>query len=267
MGRVPPAQSAILIREMSVGGGSKGNVQARAITQLLGVVPGIEAVFNPRVAEGGADGESPAAVLDRGPRTVRHRGRAIEAEDYETLAIEASPAVRMVRAIPGRHPSGQQLPGWVTVLIVPDSRDRRPYPSFGLREQVRRYIERRAPADLAALHRIQVTGPTYLPVGVSATIAPIDRSQAGAVEQRVRETIERFLHPLVGGPGGGGWDLGRDVHLSDVAAELERTPGVDYVAELTLTIEGVAQGDAVPVADDEVVAAGTILIRLEEAET
>jgi predicted phage baseplate assembly protein len=265
-GRVPPAGAAILAREMRVGGGSKGNVPARAIGQLLGVVPGVQAVFNPRAAEGGADGESPTAVLDRGPRTIRHRGRAIGPADYETLAAEASPAVRIVRAIPGRSPSGQTLPGWVTVLIIPYSHDPRPYPSFGLREHVRQYIEQRAPADLAALHRITITGPTYLPIGVTGTITPSDPSEAGAVEKRVRDTLERFLHPLFGGPGGAGWDLGRDVYMSDIAAELERTPGVDHIDELALTIDSVPQGESVRVADDEVVAAGTILLRLTEAE-
>jgi predicted phage baseplate assembly protein len=265
-GRVPPAGAAIQIREMSVGGGSKGNVAAGTITQLLGVVAGIEKVFNPRASEGGADGEPASAVLDRGPRTVRHRGRAVAPSDYEALAAEASPAVKIVRAIPGRSQSGQYLPGWVTVLIVPYSQDPRPYPSFGLREHVRQFIERRAPADLAALRRIHVTGPTYLRVGVSATIAPTDPSQAGIVERNARLTLERFLHPLFGGPGGAGWDLGRDVYLSDIAAALERTAGVDCIEELALTIDGVAQGDSVRVADDEVVAAGTILVRLNEAE-
>lgn len=265
-GRVPPAGAAILVRRMSVGGGSRGNVPARAIAQLLGVVPGIEAVFNPRAAEGGADGEAPSAVLDRGPRTVRHRGRALTPSDYETLAVEASPAVKMVRAIAGRSPGGRTLPGWVTVLIVPGSLDARPQPSFGLREQVRRHIEARAPADLAALHRIHVTGPTYLPVGVSARIVPLDPSQAGAVERAVRETLERFLHPVVGGPGGSGWALGRDVYVSDVAAELERTPGVDHIEALDLVLDGVPQGESVRVPDDAVVAAGTLVLRLDESE-
>ncbi|WP_431272999.1 baseplate J/gp47 family protein [Variovorax ureilyticus] len=206
-GRVPPAGAAILVREVSVGGGSKGNVAAGAIKQLLGVVPGIQDVFNPRAAEGGADGEPASAVLDRGPRTVRHRGRAMAPGDYETLAVQASPAVKMVHAIPGRSPSGQMLAGWVTVLIVPGSLDAQPYPSFGLREQVRKYIEARAPADLAALHRIHVTGPTYLPVGVAASITPVDPSRAGAVEQSVRDALERFLHPVLGGrtERGGPW--------------------------------------------------------------
>lgn len=264
-GRVPPAGAAILARELSVGGGSKGNVPSGAIKQLLGVVPGIQDVLNPRAAEGGADGEPASAVLDRGPRTVRHRGRAMAPADYETLAVQASPSVKMVRAIAGRSPSGQILAGWVTVLIVPGSLDAQPYPSFGLREQVRKYIEARAPADVAALHRIHVTGPTYLPVGVAASITPVDPSQAGAVEKSVRAALERFLHPVLGGPGGTGWELGRDVYMSDVAAELERVPGVDYIESLDLVMGGVPQGESVRVADNEVVAAGPILLRIDES--
>jgi hypothetical protein len=265
-GKVPPAGAAILIRQMTSGGGSAGNVPARAIGQMLGVVPGIQTVFNPRPAEGGADGETNTAALDRGPRSMRHRGRAIEPADYETLASEASPAVAIARAIPGRNPAGVRVPGWVTLLIVPSSQEPRPYPSFGLREDVRKFLESRAPAEVAGLHRITVTGPSYLAIDVAATIAPRDASQAGAVETAARDTLERFLHPLFGGPGGNGWDLGRDVFLSDIAAELERTEGVDYIRELTLLLGGAPQGESVPVGDEQIVAAGVITIKLEEPQ-
>jgi uncharacterized phage protein gp47/JayE len=264
-GRVPPAGAAILVRSMSVGGGSKGNVEANTINQLLGVVPGIQSVFNPRAAEGGADGERGPAVLQRGPNTVRHRGRALAPQDYEALAIEASPAVRIARAIAGLSETGRTLPGWVTVMIIPFGKEAQPYPSFGLREEVRRYIEARACADIAALHRVQVTGPAYLPIGVTATVVPLDPSQAGAVEESVRATIERFLHPLFGGPNGAGWDLGRDVFISDIAAQLERTLGVDYIEDLALVMNGVPQGESVLVADNEVVCAGVIQLRLGES--
>ena len=137
---------------------------------------------------------------------------------------------------------------------------------WGLREHVRQYLESRAPADLAGLRRIRVTGPTYLPVGVTATVVPLDPSQAGVVEKSVRDRLERFLHPLFGGPGGAGWDLGRDVYASDVAAEIERTPGIDYLEDLALTVDGVPQGESVRVGDEEVVAAGAIVLRLDEGE-
>jgi hypothetical protein len=262
-GRIPPAGAAVLMREMASGGGAAGNVGPRTVTQLLGVVPGIEAVFNPRAAEGGADGEAPGAVLQRGPRTVRHRGRAVAPADFEALAREASAAVAVARAIPNRHPSGRPLPGWLALLIVPRSQDPRPYPSFGLREHVRRFVGARAAAELAGLERLYVIGPRYLPVDVKATLVARAGADAGAVERSARSALESFLHPLHGGPGGEGFELGRDVFLSDVAATLERVQGVDYVEELALLEDGVPQGERVAVPDDVLVAAGAVALKLE----
>ena len=248
------------------GGGSVGNVAARTISQLLGAVPGVQAVFNPRAGEGGADGETLERFSRRAPKTVRHRGRAIAPSDYETMAHEASPAVGVARAIPTRNPSGRPFPGWVTLLIIPLSKEPRPWPSFGLREDVRRYIEQRAPAELAAAQRIYVTGPDYLPVDVEATIAPIDSAEAGSAGQRAQEALQAFLHPLHGGPDRRGFDLGRDLFLSDVAAVLERVPDVDYVEDLALYLNGLRQDERIAIADDRVVVAGEIRLKLKAAE-
>jgi hypothetical protein len=261
-GKVPPAGAAILARQYRTGGGIAGNVAAKTITQIIGPIGGIEEVFNPLPASGGADGESFAQYEIRGPQTLRHRGRALLPGDYETFAREASPAVAFARAIPARDPGGRKAPGWVTLLLIPQSGEPRPQPSFGLREDVRRHIETHTSADLAAAHRIFVAGPDYLPVDVDAVIVPLDPAEAGSVEQRAREALETFLHPLRGGPEGRGWDLGRDVFLSDIAAVLERVAGIDYVKELSLLLNSESQGEQVKVADDKVVVAGQLRLSL-----
>jgi uncharacterized phage protein gp47/JayE len=265
-GRIPPPGSPLLIKQYRTGGGLAGNVAARTITQLLGALSGVQAVFNPRAAEGGADGETLVSFRERGPQAIRHRGRAITPADYEVLAHEASPAVAMARAIPTRNASGRPMPGWITLLIIPRSEERRPWPSFGLRQQVSNYLAERAPAGLTAAHQIYVTGPDYLPVDVAATLAPREASEAGAVEARVRQALEVFLHPLRGGPTGDGWELGRHLYLSDVAAVLERIPGVDYVEELGLSVNGTLQGERVTITAERMVTAGQIRLTLQTAE-
>jgi predicted phage baseplate assembly protein len=145
-GKIPPLGAAIMARKYRTGGGLSGNVTARSITQLLGGIAGIEAVFNPKPAEGGADAETLETLSSRGPKTLRHRGRALLAEDLETMAKEASPAVAFARAIPSRDPNGRKVPGWVTLLIIPQSEEHRPWPSFVLREHVRKFIEAHASA-------------------------------------------------------------------------------------------------------------------------
>ncbi len=261
-GKIPPLGAAILARQYRTGGGLAGNVAAGAITQILSGVAGIEAAFNPKPAEGGADTETLEVLNLRGPQTLRHRGRAISPQDYETFAREASPAVAFARAIPARDPGGRHTPGWVTLLIIPQSVEPRPWPSFGLREQVRTFIEASATADLAAAHQIYVTGPDYLAIDVEATLIPLDPAEAGAMELSAREALETFLHPLRGGPEGRGWELGRGVFFSDVAAVLERVVGIDYVKELALLLNGALQGERVQVADDRIVIAGKIRLKL-----
>jgi hypothetical protein len=264
-GRIPPLGAAILAREFRSGGGRAGNVRDRTITQLLGPVPGVQSVFNPRSAEGGADGETPEAFSRRAPATLRHRGGALDASDYETLAREASASVAFARAIPGRRPDGRSLPGYVTVLIAPQSEDPRPVPSFGLREQVRAFLEAHAPADVAGGGGIDVVAPDYLPLDVIATLAPARATDAGAVEIRARAALTTFLHPLRGGPDGRGWDLGRDVFVSDVARILGAVEGVDHVEDLEILVDGSIQGDSVPVGPERIVVPGKILLRLVEA--
>lgn len=261
-GKVPPEGASVMARRYQSGGGLRGNVAAKSITQLLAPVEGVQAVFNARPAEGGGDAETPEALLMRGPRTLRHGGRALLPEDYETLAREASTAVAFARAVPTRAPGGRKVPGWVTLLVIPQSDERRPVPSFGLREQVRKFIESHAPADLAAAVHVYVTGPQYLDIDVETTVAPRNADDAGEVEAQVRRALESFFHPLRGGPEGRGWALGRDVFLSDVASVLERVEGVDYVKELALLRGGARQGERIPVGDDRIVVAGEIKIKL-----
>ncbi|HEU4510645.1 MAG TPA: putative baseplate assembly protein [Pyrinomonadaceae bacterium] len=265
-GKIPPPQAQVVSRQHRSGGGLAGNVASGGIKQLLGGIAGVQKVFNPRAAEGGADAETIEQCSIRGPLTIRHRGRAITPPDYETLAREASPAVAFARAIPTRNASGRPLPGWVTLLIIPQSEDARPWPSFGLRQHILKYIEERAPADLVGSGQIYVTGPDYLAIDVTATLSPIDPAEAGIVEKAARQALEDFFHPLRGGPDRRGWELGRDVYVSDVAAVLERVKGVDYVKELTLFVNGNLQGERIPIADDRVVVAGVIRLKLEAAE-
>lgn len=261
-GKIPPAGAAIQASTFRSGGGLAGNLAANTITQLLGSVSGIQSVSNPRAAEGGADGETLEEFSAHGPRTIRARGRAITLSDYETMAQEASAGIGLARAIPTCDPSGRMVPGWVTLVIIPQSQNPRPVPSFGLRDEVRIYLEQRVAANLAAAHSIEVIGPTYLAVDVSATIAPRDSGEAGTVEQAALAALATFLHPLLGGPGGRGWDLGRSLFASDVATVLGTATGVDYVEELKLYVNGVLQGDEVKIPPGMIVVAGQLQLSM-----
>jgi len=95
-----------------------------------------------------------------------------------------------------------------------------------------------------------------------ATVSPVDPAEAGSVERLARAALATFLHPLQGGPDRQGWPPGRGVFLSDVAAVLERVPGLDAVDELALLLDGQLQGEQVAVPPDRIVVAGTLRIKV-----
>ena len=195
----------------------------------------------------------------RGPGVLRHRERALALRDYEELAKEGSPAVGVARAVPATGPDGRPAAGWVKLVVMPRSQDPQPQPSLGLRQEVQSYIAARAPADLAGL---DVVGPDYWPVGVNATIAPVQIDQSGPVATAASQALLAFLHPLTGGPDGQGWPPGRSVYISDVAVAVAATPGLDSVPLLELTLNGIPQGDEVAVPVDRIVVAGPVLIKV-----
>jgi hypothetical protein len=256
---LPPGQDNVALQQYQTGGGEDGNVGAATITQLLGGLPFVSGVTNPIPAEGGADAEALADIRVRGPGVLRHRERALAARDYEELAKEGSPAVGVARAVPATDPNGRPAAGWVKLIVMPKSQDPQPQPSLGLRQDVQAYIAARAPADLAG---IDVVGPDYWPVGVNATISPVDIDQAGPVATAASQALFAFLNPLTGGPDGQGWPPGRSVYISDVALALAATPGLDSVSLLELTINGIPQGDEVAVPVDRIVVAGPVAIKV-----
>jgi hypothetical protein len=266
-GRIPPVgPNNIVAARYQVGGGTAGNVPAGTITQLLGSAAIVQSVTNPRAGDGGATGETIESVKRRGPQRLRHLGRALSAADYEALAREASAGVAMARVLPATAPNGRPAPGWVTVIVVPQSLDPQPQPSFELRQQVHDYLRARASAAMGAA-QIAVTGPTYLPIGVFAGVVPRNLSDAGLVETRMRGALERFLHPLTGGPEEEGWPLGRDIYLSDVAALVEGVEGVDFLRELELLLDDIPQGEHIAVAQDRIVVAGPLRIEMQGPES
>lgn len=99
-GHVPPLGQQNIRFSYRVGGGPHGNRPAHAIQQLKTTVPYVDRVTNPVAASGAASEESLAQVKVRGPKQLRHRGRAVTAQDLEDLAFEASAQVARARAMP-----------------------------------------------------------------------------------------------------------------------------------------------------------------------
>jgi predicted phage baseplate assembly protein len=242
-GMIPPRGNGNLRMKLyQTGGGAAGNRPADSIIQLKTTVPYVEKVINTEAAAGGADAETTESLYERAPRSVRHGGRSVTIEDYEDLALLASPEVARALCVPLRNladdPLGNTVcPGETSVIIVPRSEDDKPLPSLELISRVREYlVDNSVPTA-----NVSVVGPEYVRVDVTAEIALVSLEGASAVEQAVREKLAEFLHPLTGGADGKGWDFGREPYKSDFYALLHGISGVDYVRSLDVPVDA---GDA-----------------------
>jgi len=258
-GFIPPAGCPIVVSYVT-GGGVGGNVDVGTVRELHSGVGFVESVTNPLPAAGGAGAELLRPARDRSAQTVRNRGRAVSYEDYEWLAREASSEVARVRAVPLGGPAGVGSRGFVGLVLVPQSANRAPLPSRELGARVVAYLAARAPAGVAG--GITVIAPEYVRIGVRAEIVPRNADEAGQVEARVRGRLDAFLHPLTGGRNGRGYDFGAGIYLSDVAALLEDTPGVDAVQFLQLMVGQSIYGESVPLLPNQLVAAGDSQLKL-----
>jgi predicted phage baseplate assembly protein len=253
-GMVPPlGRNNIRLSVYRTGGGEQGDRPVESITQLKTTVPYIDRVTNLEAAGGGAAQESLDQVKERGPKRLRHRGRAVTAQDFEDLAFEASPDVARARAVvpvfdpldsnPSTslwlEPGGQAKAshtavqsGAVQLLIVPRSSDRQPVPSLVLLDRVEAFIR----ANCVPTISVQVAGPDWVAVSITAQVIPTTMEIGDAVRTLVLQSLDRFLHPLTGGSKGRGWDFARQPHESDFYALIESLEGVDRVRSLQVNI-------------------------------
>ena len=220
------------------GGGSVGNVGKNTLSVLKSSIPYIAAVTNRRVAAGGTDPESLDSAKLRGPQMFRTRNRAVTENDFEFLALEASPSVARAKCVqPNESNNGNDSPppGIVMILLIPRvaAMDGRIPPeqlelSRAVREEVQDYLDERR----LLCTMLVISEPTYHGVSVDARVKVKSRFDPSEVREEVERKLYRFLNPLTGGPDEDGWPFGRDLIVSEVYSSIQSVAGVEYVEEI-----------------------------------
>lgn len=264
-GAAVPRGAANVRMAYETGGGVRGERPAGALTRLRASLPGIAGVTNYVPAAGGSDTEDEARFAARAAASLRHRGRAVALADLEDLAREASPKIARALALPIVHDPiaiavqvdelaqepglmGQflalpQIPaataeasaraGRLRVIVVPADPAARPAADASLLALVEAYLRARAAPGV----QIDVTGPNWVRVDVTAKIVARDHGAAVGLLDACAAAVARYLHPLTGGHAGQGWRFGRVPRASDLARVLGDVPGVDHVRGLDVACD------------------------------
>lgn len=244
-GKIPPVDTNNIMANYQKGGGTKGNKPVREIKDLKSPILYVDKVFNPLEASGGADIETIENAMERAPHAIKNRNRAITVEDFEQITLQASRGIARAKCLPNFENSTNFKPGWVTLIVIPQSSDDKPKLSLQLKKQVEDYLNMYS----ANTSILQVIEPIYLEVSVEASIFTISAEVIPDIEKEFFLRIKKFLHPITGSYDGKGWEFGRAPCFSDFYALLEKIDGVDYVenVEINLKIDE----------NDEIISSGT----------
>ncbi len=227
----------VLALEYRFGGGMSGNVAAGRLQTLLTSLAGIDenGVTNLQAAYGGRDEELLAQAQERARQSLKNKCRAVTDEDFEALAKEAANIAR-AKALPLYHPDfpAVQVPGVVSVVVVPDSADPTPMPSDGTLRTVCAYLNVRR----LLTTEVYVIAPTYQKVQINAEIIAQDTADVAEVKDGIDNALLSYFHPLHGGEDHQGWPFGGAIYYSRVYQQVFNVPGVERIEHLTIVLDG-----------------------------
>ncbi len=234
-GIVPPeGKNNVTAPNYRIGGGAPGNVNANTLTSLGRALAYIDTVSNPLPATGGADRETIEEAKNRAPYTIKSRDRAVTSEDYEMLALRASTSLARARCVPDRSNRGH-----VTLALVPkgdlrgQEMTRRLTPSNEVLRFVKRYLDERKLVGTV----LNVVRPRYKDLSVRVVLIRRTVGTSDRLRKDIEVKLRKFLHALVGGRDGKGWEFGRPVLKAELIHLAEEVPGVEGVDQLDIRDE------------------------------
>lgn len=233
-GRIPAEKHSIRAFFYQTTQGLQGNIREKQKFWIDGFTDTYGE--NRKNASGGMSAESLDDAKNRVSNDFRKNYRAITSEDYIQLIL-STPGLRVKRAgvIPNYHPDFPclDIPGNVTVVVVPYTRDATPVPGEGFQQTVLNHLNKHR----LVTTRVQVIGPKYVTISLKCQVHLLKHTSQVRTEDRVRKKLKEFLHPIKGGPDGKGWPFGRPVFPSEISQTIDGVEGVDYVSHVSLKSE------------------------------
>jgi hypothetical protein len=144
-----------------------------------------------------------------------------------------------------------EVPGAVTVVIVPESDAPNPTPSDATIRTVCAYLNERR----LLTTELFVVAPTYNKVEIHAALVAGNQADLGQVQTDAIDAMISYFHPLRGGEDGRGWPFGGAIYFSRVFQRLLQGAGVQRVESVVILLDGVEN----PICQDVVIPPGVLL--------
>jgi hypothetical protein len=165
---------------------------------------------------------------------IKHRGRAVTAEDFEWLAREASLQVAKAKCLPNMNARLEQENGTITVVVLPKGGHTDSSLFLEVQRQVLQYLLERAPNTVAQTGRVHVIAPAYLELSVNVDLVVTSMDAVLSTEQAVIQRLQQFLDPLTGNYDQRGWEIGQPIHISSFYPLLKSIPTINHITKITM---------------------------------
>lgn len=229
----PATVNNICLIAYTSGGGERGNIKSNALmlNHHPALSPHLQAT-NYRHGYGGQDAETLEQAKRRLSSDLQQVNRAVTASDYEQIALR-TPGLRVasVKALPlyvsglADYPT-RKAAGQMTLVVVPYGKGK-PEPSPAYLQAVRQHMEQHRLLGT----QLHIIGPQYITVNVQAqlVVEPYCKNQTALFS----DILEKYFDPLHQQG-----EFGKSIRSSQLHNLLSHVPGVIYVQDLWINVEG-----------------------------
>jgi hypothetical protein len=220
---------------------------ANSIAKLNEADASVKTIAQPFDSFDGAVPEAEKQFYVRVSETLRHKGRAIQAFDYERIVLQAFPKLFKAKCI--NH--SLQLnanefindfpfaPGYVILAVIPDLTKLKPGNSYepkvpvSMLEEIDAYIRKR----ISPFVRFRSVNPRYEKIHFSIRVQLLKGKDEAFYREKLKQDIRELLAPWAIGK----YDkltFGQCVYRSDIIRLLETSDYVDFITELNMARTG-----------------------------
>jgi len=199
-------------------GSGADSPEAGTLTVILKPQPNLKSIRNPVPVGGGADPDPPSQIQRYAPRSILTFGRAVSADDYETIAAQA-PGVARARSYWTFDPEQQRA--LVKVYVGDDN-------------NAKLAAEMALSAAADPNHPISVVTATLIPIKVALSIKLDPRYIPADVSAAVRAAL---IDAYAGLFGTNTVRIGQFVYHSEICAACLSVPGVLAVHSLAFLVK------------------------------
>lgn len=196
------AQAVKVVRSIGMQSNSESfnEIPSGSITQAKQSIPGLDSIRQVQPSFGGRPTEDRVHLRTRVSERLRHKKRALLAEDYELLILEQFPQVYKVKCFPNMAPDSETenflCPGHLLIVVIPyltqeTQNIKKPLLNGHLVNEVKTFISNLAPSFVT----IHVRNPVYEVIQVRCTVKLKKVSNSGLYINRLNQAISDFLSP------------------------------------------------------------------------